>query len=121
MNNSFILQAKDISKTFRFGKQELAVLKSINLTLPMGSSLSICGESGCGKTTLLNILARIENADNGTLLWGDRSMNCEHKARPDEVAHRANFLGSCLPSILSCARIECFRKCYSVGKNFWKS
>ena len=93
MNNSIILQANDISKTFRFGKQELAVLKSINLSLPMGSSLSIRGESGCGKTTLLNILARIENADFGTLLWGQRSMDCERKARPDEVAHRANFLG----------------------------
>jgi ABC-type lipoprotein export system ATPase subunit len=93
MNSSTVLQGKELSKTFRFGNENIRVLQSINLSLPARSSLSIRGESGCGKTTLLNILARIENADTGELSWEDRIMRCDRRASRNEVAHRANFLG----------------------------
>lgn len=93
MNNSTILQAKGISKTFRLGNQELEVLQSVDLSLEEGSSLSIRGESGCGKTTLLNILARIENADCGTVKWGGKEMRCDRPAEPKEVVSRSTFLG----------------------------
>ena len=59
----------------------------------MASSLSIRGESGCGKTTLLNLLARIETADSGELLWGEQWMRCDRSATSVEVSARASFLG----------------------------
>ena len=93
MNSSTVLQGKELSKTFRFGNENIRVLQSINLSLPARSSLSIRGESGCGKTTLLNILARIENADTGELSWENRIMRCDRRASRNEVAHRAKFLG----------------------------
>lgn len=93
MNSSTILQAKNVSKTFSLGNQSFKVLQSVNLSLHAGSSLSIRGESGCGKTTLLNILARIESADTGELSWGDQTVRCDRIARRDEVARRAKFLG----------------------------
>lgn len=93
MNNSVVLEAAEINKTFRFASQELEVLKSVHLSLTEGSSLSIRGESGCGKTTLLNVLARIENADSGIVNWGGKKMDCQKKANRDEVALRADFLG----------------------------
>jgi predicted ABC-type transport system involved in lysophospholipase L1 biosynthesis ATPase subunit len=93
MNNSVVLEAAELNKTFRFASQELEVLKSVHLSLKAGSSLSIRGESGCGKTTLLNILARIENADSGMIKWGDKKMDCHQNASRDEVALRAHFLG----------------------------
>lgn len=93
MNSPVVLQGKGLSKTFRLGNEEINVLQSINLSLPARSSLSIRGESGCGKTTLLNILARIENADAGELSWEGRVMRCDRSAGREEVAHRATFLG----------------------------
>lgn len=93
MNNSVVLEAAEINKTFRFASQELEVLKSVHLSLMEGSSLSIRGESGCGKTTLLNVLARIENADSGIVNWGGKKMDCQKNANRDEVALRADFLG----------------------------
>ena len=93
MNNSLVLQAKNLSKTFSTGAEDLYVLKEIDLALPRSSSLSIRGESGCGKTTLLNLLARIEQADRGELNWGHRLMQCDRPASSEEVAQRASFLG----------------------------
>lgn len=92
-NNSLVLQAKNLSKTFSAGAEDLYVLKEIDLALPRSSSLSIRGESGCGKTTLLNLLARIEQADRGELTWDHRLMRCDRPASREEVAQRASFLG----------------------------
>lgn len=93
MSSSAILEARGLSKTFRFADQKLQVLQKIDLLLPISTSLSIRGESGCGKTTLLNLLARIETADSGELLWGEQWMRCDRSASSVEVSARASFLG----------------------------
>lgn len=55
------LQAQDISKAF--GNEQ--VLNGLNLQLNEHETLSILGRSGCGKTTLLKILAGLETPDEG--------------------------------------------------------
>jgi ATP-binding cassette subfamily B multidrug efflux pump len=47
-------------------------LKNINLTVPAGSTLAIVGPTGCGKTTLAALVARLWEAPNGTLLVDGR-------------------------------------------------
>ena len=93
MNSPTILQANEVSKTFDHGNQKVDVLDGIEFSLAEGASMSVRGESGCGKTTLLNILARIENADTGTVSWGNQVMRCDRKAGNEEVARRSSFLG----------------------------
>ena len=51
----FALQAKDLS----VGRRGQALLSGVNFTLQPGSSLAVIGESGCGKTTLLQTLAGV--------------------------------------------------------------
>jgi ATP-binding cassette subfamily B multidrug efflux pump len=48
------------------------VLKGINLTIPAGSSLAIVGPTGSGKSTLINLIARIYEAPTGSLLIDGR-------------------------------------------------
>jgi ABC-type glutathione transport system ATPase component len=56
-----VLEARGLSKSFSIvGAPDLKVLNEVNLTLKESSSLSIRGDSGCGKTTLLNVIARLE-------------------------------------------------------------
>lgn len=57
------LIAENIGLTFP--KQVQPALKEINLTLKQGSLTVVLGESGCGKTTLLNILAGFQKPTHG--------------------------------------------------------
>ena len=43
------------------------VLKELSETLPIGKTTVIMGESGCGKTTLINIMMGLEKADSGKI------------------------------------------------------
>lgn len=58
------LQLKNVSKSYD-GKN---VLSNINLTVDKGKFVSLLGQSGCGKTTLLRIIAGLEKADKGSVL-----------------------------------------------------
>lgn len=71
-----VLEAKHIHLTFP--KQQKPVLQDINLTIEEGSLTVILGESGCGKTTLLNILAGFQKPSSGDVL-----VNHEVVTEPD--------------------------------------
>ncbi len=62
-----ILQAKNIDKSFSNGKTKLSVLKNFSLDVEMGQIITIMGQSGSGKTTALNILGTLDQADAGEL------------------------------------------------------
>ncbi|SNS96472.1 ATP-binding cassette, subfamily B [Granulicella rosea] len=52
-----------------FGYGEMApTLKDINLTIPAGSSLAIVGPTGAGKSTLVNLIPRLYDAEPGMVL-----------------------------------------------------
>jgi lipoprotein-releasing system ATP-binding protein len=93
MSSTPILEARSLSKNFSLGGKVLEVIRDVSFCIEPASSLSIRGESGCGKTTLLNLLARIEQADSGELLWGGQWMRCDRPATRTEIATRASFLG----------------------------
>ena len=64
MNTNTVLVATDLYKSF--GRRE--VLKGAKLTVSSGSCVGIIGGNGCGKTTLLSILAKTVRADKGQIL-----------------------------------------------------
>lgn len=46
------------------------VLRDVDLDIPSGEFVAIIGRSGCGKTTLLRLLAGLETADSGAIMFG---------------------------------------------------
>ena len=69
------LKLDHIDKTFARGAQETEVLKDITLGIEIGEFVSMIGHSGCGKTTLLNIVAGLARATTGGVLLEEREVN----------------------------------------------
>jgi nitrate/nitrite transport system ATP-binding protein len=69
------LKLDHIDKIFTRGAATTEVLKDINLNIERGEYVSIIGHSGCGKSTMLNIIAGLTDATIGCVLLEDREVN----------------------------------------------
>lgn len=58
----------NLYKTYHIQKRTVPVLKGLSLTLPEDGITVILGKSGCGKTTLLRLLAGLEEPDDGEII-----------------------------------------------------
>jgi ABC-type bacteriocin/lantibiotic exporter with double-glycine peptidase domain len=61
--------------TFRYEKDEPAVLDNLNLTITPGEYVAVVGKSGCGKSTLVKLLLGFEMPDRGTISYDGNDMN----------------------------------------------
>jgi predicted ABC-type transport system involved in lysophospholipase L1 biosynthesis ATPase subunit len=79
--SEIVLQAKGLKKSFKSPAGPLAVLRSVDLEVRAGESLSIRGSSGSGKTTLLQLLGGLDIPDAGEvrLQLGSRSFVAPHR------------------------------------------
>ncbi len=65
MENTTIIEIRDLKKTFPMGKSTFTALNAINLTLRTGEFTGLIGPSGSGKTTLLNIIGSLDSPSSG--------------------------------------------------------
>ncbi|RLP78117.1 ABC transporter ATP-binding protein [Mycetocola tolaasinivorans] len=71
-----------VSKSFEGAKRQTTrILDGVSLTAPAGQITTILGESGCGKTTLLRIVAGLETATSGGIHIGEREVTSVHPSR----------------------------------------
>ena len=69
------LHIDHVSITFPTDKGPLNVLNGINLNVNKGEFISLIGHSGCGKSTVLNIVAGLLKATEGGVLLENREVN----------------------------------------------
>ncbi len=67
-----VLQGQIEFRHLNFSYADTQVLKDISLRIPAGSSLAIVGPTGCGKSTLVNLISRIYEAPEGELFIDGR-------------------------------------------------
>ena len=63
-----MLQLRNITKDYKVGDSTVSALKGINLAFRRNEFVSILGASGCGKTTLLNIIGGLDHYTSGDLI-----------------------------------------------------
>jgi putative ABC transport system ATP-binding protein len=73
--NSELLRFENLTKTFREGERERAVLKNLNATIRAREFVAIVGRSGSGKSTLLNLIAGLDAPTSGDVWIGETRLN----------------------------------------------
>jgi putative ABC transport system ATP-binding protein len=78
-----LLTLRDVSKTYRSAAGETPALKGIDLGVPAGAFAVITGKSGAGKTTLVNMIAGLDQHDSGEIWVDDTAV---HRLSPEQKA-----------------------------------
>ena len=82
------LELKNIQKSYYLGKDEFKVLKGINLSFEKGEMVSILGESGGGKSTLMNIIGGLDSKYEGDVLLNGSSLKHDTDKQLDEYRRK---------------------------------
>ena len=81
-NKDFVLECTNLCKTYTEGRHTINVLNDISFTLNEGIKLAIIGNSGCGKTTFLNLLAGLDAPTSGEIrICGQALSNLNEKEK----------------------------------------
>jgi ABC-type methionine transport system ATPase subunit len=69
-----VLAFRDVTKRFRDGLREVAVLDGVSFELDASETVGVLASRGAGKTTLLRVAAGLETPDDGEVCWQDHSL-----------------------------------------------
>jgi putative ABC transport system ATP-binding protein len=84
-----VLEARDVTKTYREGTREVPVLRGVSLSLARGEVVALEGPSGSGKTTLLCILGCLLAPSGGRVVVEGREVDPTRPATLREVRRRS--------------------------------
>ena len=80
-----ILEFKNVS--YKYPRSEIETLKDINFKLEPGKTTAIIGGTGSGKSTILNLIPRLQDPTSGEILINDINIkNYTLKALRDEIS-----------------------------------
>ena len=71
---SILLKLKKVNLKYQTGKDNINVLKNVNLTTKKKETISIVGESGSGKTSLIMLIGGLERATSGKIFFQDQEI-----------------------------------------------
>ncbi len=71
---SILLKLKKVNLKYQTGKDNVNVLKNINLTIKKKETISIVGESGSGKTSLIMLIGGLESATSGKIFFQNQEI-----------------------------------------------
>lgn len=64
-----MIEVVNVSKYYFVGKKKKILFENVNFEIKEGDFISLTGESGCGKTTLLKIIAGVEKPSSGYIVY----------------------------------------------------
>jgi putative ABC transport system ATP-binding protein len=70
-----VIRLDEIRKSYFLGKQELPVLKGINLIITQNEYVALMGPSGSGKSTLMNILGCLDSPTGGQYILNGKNVS----------------------------------------------
>lgn len=90
-NSARVLDLTGVKRTFHQGRDDLNVLRGVDLVLGQGEIVALVGPSGSGKSTLLHIAGLLEPPDSGDVAIAGQS--CNGMTDDSRTAMRREHLG----------------------------
>ena len=104
------IEIRGVKKSYMTGNSRVMALKGVDLDLEPGESVAIVGVSGCGKTTLLNLLGGVDVPDEGAIRVGNRDIaKLSERELERYRLHRAGFVFqffNLIPSLTALENLE---------------
>ena len=69
-----LIELKNVSKSYPTEAGEVKALQGINLSVDSGEMIILSGKSGCGKTTLLNLIGALDQPTSGEVWVGGKNI-----------------------------------------------
>lgn len=87
MNNSHVIQIKDLYKIYRMGSTEVQAIRGIDLNIGHNEFVAVMGPSGSGKSTLMNIIGCLDSPTSGEYFLNGKNVS---ELSDNELAHVRN-------------------------------
>ncbi len=69
------LETTDLCKSYKRPERTIEVLKGISIKFPVSTFVALAGQSGCGKTTLLQLLGALDSPTSGDVVCFGKSLS----------------------------------------------
>lgn len=69
-----LIEFRNLSKSYREADQDHVVLEDVNAVINTGEFVVLVGKSGCGKSSLLNLISGIDAPSNGEVIVSNESL-----------------------------------------------
>ena len=84
-----MIEVKKAKKYYnRFRRNQVTAIDNTTLTFPDTGLVAILGNSGCGKTTLLNMIGGLDKPDSGRIYVNGKKMNSIFSGKTDNIRNR---------------------------------
>ena len=88
-----VVATVNLGRRYQVGSDEVAALEDVNMEVFPGQFVAVVGRSGSGKTTLLNLMAGLDKATTGNVLFEERDMSQMSENELTEIRrHRIGFV-----------------------------
>lgn len=91
MTQEVIISLKNVSKSYMNGDNITKALKGVDLDIFTGEFLCIVGESGCGKSTMLNLIGGLDSLSEGIITFMNQDISTA--SRKELTLYRRNHTG----------------------------
>jgi len=104
------IEIREVMKSYLLGSSRIQALKGVNLDLDAGETVAVVGVSGCGKTTLLNLIGGVDIPDQGSIRLGDQDVaKFSERELENYRLHRVGFVFqffNLIPSLTALENLE---------------
>ena len=88
-----IIATIELGRTYQLGSTEVVALRDVNMVVYPGQFIAVVGRSGSGKTTLLNLIAGLDTATSGTVLFEEQDISQMSEKELTEIRrHKIGFV-----------------------------